>query len=431
MNDHELLNECVTYFKQNKGFDRVFQQIRDKYKSLGTMGGTVRIANLTSHEKEALTGFLKKDYLNKESAVIHIKSFQRALEKTKFMDISFDDVLNSYFMEEIQSNRYVREQYELKRTHFFCTCGEAFKDTPASKWLEHVISTGKNAYKTLVRRYDVDAQKLKIELDAVCRAFNHLPYRLGEKQSLPIFATKITRDPHAFDIDSPCGQLMLYSISFLLGIQVPAHAQERAEALYQVGIMVDEISNFVLCAGLNGYRKKELHPGWDGFNKACEPVHASLINLSKLETIRSSSGTVYVVENPSVFLTILDCNVSRSVPLVCTYGNLKLACFVLLDMLAKEGTQIFYSGDFDPEGLMIADALKNRYKDQLTLWRYTKQDYLSAISNKPMSSSRIKKLDSIKDENLKSLSLEIKHKMKAGYQEMMIDKLVEDIKSWS
>ncbi|HBN86258.1 MAG TPA: hypothetical protein DDZ89_20740, partial [Clostridiales bacterium] len=74
-------------------------------------------------------------------------------------------------------------------------------------------------------------------------------------------------------------------------------------------------------------------------------------------------------------------------------GNLKLACFVLLDMLAKEGTQIFYSGDFDPEGLAIADALKNRYKDQLTLWRYTKHDYLSALSDKSLSPLRIKKLD--------------------------------------
>ncbi|HBN86257.1 MAG TPA: hypothetical protein DDZ89_20735, partial [Clostridiales bacterium] len=315
MNDKELLRECVTYFKQNKGFDRVFQQIRDKYKSLGTMGGTVRIAKLTSYEKEALTGFLKKDYLNKESAVIHVKAFQGALEKTKFKDISFEDVLNSYYMEEIQSNRYVREQYELRRTRFFCTCIEAYEDTPASKWLETIFATGENAYKTLVRRYDVDQKKLKIEIDTVCRAINHLPYRIGEKQSLPIFATKITRDPHAFDMNSPCGQLLLYGVSFLLGIKMPAHAQERAEALYQTGILVDEISNFVLCAGLTGYNKTGLHPGWDGFGRSCEPIYASLINLSKLETIRSTTGMVCVVENPSVFLTVLDSNVSRPVPL--------------------------------------------------------------------------------------------------------------------
>jgi hypothetical protein len=64
-----------------------------------------------------------------------------------------------------------------------------------------------------------------------------------------------------------------------------------------------------------------------------------------------------------------------------------------MDMLAAEGTIIYYSGDFDPEGLLIADRLCARYGEQLRLWRYTPQDYEKAISAKVLNVVRLKKLN--------------------------------------
>ena len=63
---------------------------------------------------------------------------------------------------------------------------------------------------------------------------------------------------------------------------------------------------------------------------------------------------VYVMENPAVFSAILDANDnSRLPPLVCTSGPLSVAALLLLDELVAAGGILYYSGDFDPEGLQI------------------------------------------------------------------------------
>ena len=96
-------------------------------------------------------------------------------------------------------------------------------------------------------------------------------------------------------------------------------------------------------------------------------------------------------------------------------------------MLVKEGTHIYYSGDFDPEGLVIADKLKNRYGENLTLWRYGIGDYNKSMSKEKINNSRIKKLKNLKNKELIGIGETIKHRGYAGYQEMIIDELVKDI----
>lgn len=46
--------------------------------------------------------------------------------------------------------------------------------------------------------------------------------------------------------------------------------------------------------------------------------------------------------------------------IVCTYGQINLAWLVLLDLINQSIQTIYYSGDCDPEGILIADKLKNR-----------------------------------------------------------------------
>ena len=43
-------------------------------------------------------------------------------------------------------------------------------------------------------------------------------------------------------------------------------------------------------------------------------------------------------------------------------GQLRFSAFVLLDQLSRT-SDLFYSGDHDPEGLLIAQKLKLRYKE--------------------------------------------------------------------
>ncbi|HHW48475.1 MAG TPA: TIGR02679 family protein [Clostridiaceae bacterium] len=427
INDKRLLDECTSYFRQNKGFTRIFEKIKEKYRSLGVIGGTVKLSNLTAHEQEALTGFLRKDYLGKKSAAIKLLDFQKALDNTKFAGIGIEELLNAYFGEAILSKRSEQKLYEERRNMFFSSIIDLYKDTPAGKWLKYVFDSQENAYRAMIQKFDTDNDKLRSDIVFVCNAINNLPVYSNKKVRLPVFASAIAKNPHVFDENTFAGQLLLFALCYTYGVPKPANTEEKAELLYEAGILFDEVSNFVLCAGLLGYKNNNVHPGWGGFSSLSEPVQATLLNLSRLDRVKSPSKKVFVVENPSVFLTILDVTPFMNVPVICTYGQLKLACFILLDMLAKVGTTIYYSGDFDPEGLLIADRLKSRYQDRLKLWRYTVEDYLSALSNNILSPVRLKKLDNLKDPGLATLAQEIKQKKLAGYQELISDKLINDI----
>ena len=79
----------------------------------------------------------------------------------------------------------------------------------------------------------------------------------------------------------------------------------------------------------------------------------------------------------------------------------------------------YYSGDFDPEGLLIADKLLNRYKDKIKPLFYSEDLYKSIVSDEVISDKRLKQLNKIKDGRLKIISECIKKEKRAAYQESL------------
>lgn len=426
MSKQKLLQQCSDYFRSNIGFKRVFMKIREKYKALGKIGGTIKLEGLTQEEKEALTGFLKKNYF-KNSVTIRMESFQKAFEHTPFKGLELIAVLNCYFEEEIITKAIEKDIFERNKEVFFENIIMNFKDTVASKWLQEVIETKTNAYNIILKRYEKDKKTLELELLLTCKGMNSLPFLENSKERLALFASRISRNPHIFDENSECGKLLLYGLIYILNEEYPKNAEERAEVLYKAGLIKDDISNYTVCSGVLAYKLDKVHPGWEGFYNQSEPLQVSLWNLSQLQRIASTKGKIFVFENPTVFSEVLQRTRDDKISLMCTYGQVKLASLVLLDMLVKEDTIIYYSGDFDPEGIIIADKLKSRYKDNLKLWKYSIYDYKRAISNEKIDDKRMKKLEKVKDPVLKSLGEFIRNTKCAGYEELLIDELVEDV----
>ena len=48
---------------------------------------------------------------------------------------------------------------------------------------------------------------------------------------------------------------------------------------------------------------------------------------------------------------------------MCMNGQPRLTGLMLLDLLEKSGTTIYYSGDLDPEGILIAQKLADYYRE--------------------------------------------------------------------
>ena len=86
----------------------------------------------------------------------------------------------------------------------------------------------------------------------------------------------------------------------------------------------------------------------------------------------------------------------------------------------NNGAKLFYSGDMDPEGLLIADRLKDRYGDNLNLKGYSPEVYYKSISNNALSEPRIKKMKSICDPDLRIIAQAIAETGKAAYQEAFV-----------
>lgn len=424
-----ILAEAIDYFQSNKGFHRIFDRMKSKYQSLGTVGGTVELRNMLPEEREALTGFLRKNYMSQNGASIKLERFEKALEYTKFNGLLLEDILNGYFGEELISNKEARARYQQEQDEFFSNIIRKFEGTTAGQWLGDTLKAKNNAYYIFMQRYSADRQRLEKDIMNVCRGLLQLPILSGKKLRLPVFASNITSNPHFFDGNTTCGQIFIHALVWLFGVARPVNAEETAEVYYAAGILFDEVSNYVLCKGLKAYKDGSLHPGWDGFYRYNESLQVSLANLSTVDRIVSPYGRVYVLENAGVFSAVLDDLSLDRPPLICTYGQVRISSLVLLDMLSKEGTMIYYSGDFDPEGLRIADNLKSRYGEQLILWRYGVADYKKALSNKILEDSRLKKMDNLKNSDLANLSQYIRQHGCAGYQELIIDDLINDIQA--
>jgi hypothetical protein len=99
----------------------------------------------------------------------------------------------------------------------------------------------------------------------------------------------------------------------------------------------------------------------------------------------------------------------------------------MLDLLVESGCQLYYSGDLDPEGISMAQRLKDRYSDQVTCWRMDVGSYESTISDEDVT-SRLPKIDSVIATELLEVVNALKIRKKAGYQEGLMNELVKDIK---
>ena len=167
-------------------------------------------------------------------------------------------------------------------------------------------------------------------------------------------------------------------------------------------------------------------------------LNVPLREVVKIETARPALApmgaaevkSVYVVENPAVFSQILDAfDDCPQPPLLCTHGQFRLAALLLLDKLAEAGVCIRYSGDFDPEGLQMAQRLLQRYPGVARAWRYGLADYVKTNPSQLLDAGRVRKLKQITHPALTAVRDSIAGGGKAGYQEQLIPALIEDLKT--
>ncbi|HHW01437.1 MAG TPA: TIGR02679 family protein [Thermoanaerobacterales bacterium] len=427
-----MINQDMEFFKNNKGYRRLFEAFRKKYKSLGRIGGSVKLINLSPEEKEILTSHFRKDYTRQTSVDVSLLKFEESLKNTKFEGYTLKEILEAYFGEPLTGKKEDEETFQVQKKQFFERLYSICRSEESKAWLEDVYegkAAGARAVETRLWKED-DRKRLFREMEDVCRALDDLPVRRKKKERLAVFASRITQNPHAFDFGTAAGNLFFNALLTVMDAGQARDSRDRVEVYYRAGILMDEISNFITVAGLRAFRGDVPDPVWEAAYENGEVLQVPLLNLSTIDRVASPTGKVFVVENPGIFSSLIDASKSEKsprCPLICTFGQPRLSAFVLLDLLADGDMQIYYSGDFDPEGLLIADRLFKRYENNLKLWHYNVEDYEKCLSRKTISEKRLSMLKNLACPELAPVARHMLQVKKAGYQELLIDDLAADV----
>lgn len=102
---------------------------------------------------------------------------------------------------------------------------------------------------------------------------------------------------------------------------------------------------------------------------------------------------------------------------MCMNGQPRLSSLLVLDLLARAGVKVYYAGDFDPEGMLIAQKVRQYYQGETVYWKMSVQEYEKSKSEEMLTSKRLKMLERIQDVELQETAAAIWACGLAGYQE--------------
>lgn len=420
----KTLKECVSYFKNNRGYKNIFQQMREKWRSYGKISGNIILNNPTLEEREAIKKFLGIVSDNKKIK-FKMSDFEKGLKESRFNNVELIELLEEYFQEKIIYQKDEKKIIEEEKIRFFENIREKLKiesiySEEIKKLLDTIILE-----KSYLFKYGEDNFETERMIFLSLKAVNYLS-NLDERIKIAILGAEIAKSPHYFDRGSIAGNFLIYLLCLLFDIEETKGAENILEVYYKANIEVDSVSNYVACFGIRLYTKLEEHGAYSEFIKNSEEYLVTLSNLSKIVKADSDNKRVFIVENQMVFSYLCEYFKDKNISFLCTSGQLKTAALILIDMLCEAGCKIYYSGDFDPEGIEIAEKLIQRDKN-IVPWCFLKEDYRRTISENIISNERLKKLDKIENICFKELIEEIKKERKAGYQELLLDKMKKDI----
>ncbi|UOQ83562.1 TIGR02679 family protein [Gracilibacillus salinarum] len=419
-----MKSDAVKYFKQEPVYNQLFELFKKKYESLGRIGGTVKLNQFTAEDLEVIARFYGQtaDSLNKKGK-LSLEAFEIQLQKTRFAPLDLKTLLEAFFdqlliskkeQKQLDYHNQLRVLEELERTYpnlgDWLTALKA--KTPDTYWIYRLIGLSHEAFK-----------QMAVPLST---ALANMP---TEYERLPMFSQRVTRNPHAFDLNTNVGRLWIHLLSVHYAVEMPSSTEAINDLLLKAHIMRDDITNFVTCANVIAETDKGIHPMWQSANEAGSVMNVPLRELVSLKSVYPADNRkqVYIVENSGVYSSILDR--VPDAPLICTHGQFKLAGLMLFDLLEKAGCTLHYAGDFDPEGIKMAQRLLERHPDHAKLWKMDVFSYHKALSMESMlSEERLNKLQADMSELFIPVIKMMNRVKRAGYQEALVDDMVQELK---
>ena len=480
------VKDAVSYFREHAVLGRLLDGFREKYLSYGRFGGSIVLEDLSAEDIEALEGFFQTGFHGRKQVSITASKFQKALASSRFSEITPESLLKAYTGEPLRGKKELEEERKKRMETVFDQAEEFWKNTLAESWVRDLHrdpSVRKrffqkslelsDRYKTLlseeapwtakenvdtvdrkgdqktpvldrnieqwVRQYDFFENQSEEETSTVFTlifggtVIEEFPCREQKYEFLPVFAARISGDPHYFDQGTTGGNL-LYQLAQWMNRDSEGDAARsriffslsRQRICLKAGILQGDSSNYAMLYGVGARRKDgKAHRGMDGFLQEQEMVQIPLHVIEGWASVSCPDHRIWVVENPSVYSFLCSQSEGRYA-CMCMNGQPRLSSLRVLDLLAVSGVSVYYAGDFDPEGLLIAQKLKQYYAGEFHYWHMDAEDCRAAMSAVNLSETRLKSLSKISDPLLRPAADVILKRGCAGYQENIWERYLSD-----
>lgn len=425
------MHNYTKYFIEKKGFSRFINKLYEKYQTLSKFSGTIKLTNLTEEEARDLSRFFGTNYQQGTTITIQIKKFLNIMNNSKYEDFDIQTLVEEYleiklttkkeellkenneelkFYQDIINNIDIDiNNYELKNNN---------NNSIGTKWLKDIITNNLPPYKLIHQRYNKNKLSLKKELINIIKLIDNIPK--NEKILLPIYSSIITKDPHYLDLDNNHINLYFYALSYINKVNYPNTREEKIKLLSKNNIEIDNLTNYVLTYNL--LSDKEYI---NLFSKNKQSLILNIQNILNTNYFDTKSKKVFIFENPSILTEIISRNIDTSIIISSGFPNLSV--YLLIDRLISRGNTIYYNGDFDPEGLLIANKLKEKYSNNLILFCYDEIDYNNCISNKKINDKRLNKLSKVNALELTKIKKLLLNNKYSAYQENNKERIIDYI----
>lgn len=417
------MNKLEEYLAQ-PGLKRLWPKVKTKYLSLDRIGGKVQLRQLSLLEQEALGGLLAKNLLGKKECVVELTALDQVLKRSRFA-VGLVEALECLYGPSLLTKREQAQAAEKEWLAFFATVEQVPQQLPTRSWLTALRNGQGQGYRTFLTLYHQDKGQASNILRTCLQALDRLPCWRKHRTRLPVFAAGLTGDPHALDSNTALGRLFFQGVLFTLEIESDASsAEKKREILSQAGLEGDDVSSTVIVAGLCTLPSDPRAGIFSASRSTHTPILLPLRFFDR-PTLWTSMPIVYVMENPTVFSAILDATGNDFLPpLVCTSGQLSVAALKLLDELTVAGNTLYYSGDFDPDGLQIGIRLQERYGNAFHPWFFDCEAYHAAPAGLALTFEQQQTIRNLTVSWDKTLSTVILERGSVVYQESLVDKMI-------
>lgn len=410
MND--INKDLAKYFKSKNGINRLMTSLKNKYISLSRISGTITLTNITEEESLDLGDLLGKRIEIGTDLKTSFKEITKKINEGKYAGFDWLNLFNNYFNEKIITKEEQKVAGINNMYNFFEIFYVENKNKKYINEIRNILITDNNINYLIKKKYNKDKISLKAELNNILLLLDNIP---NTPTALAVYSAK-TGDPHYLDLNKSTSNLFIKILARLKNIEYNDSTEGKISILSEINIYTDPLSNYVITYKLTG------NDILNTLSNLHEVINLNLLNINNLEKIDSLNKKVFIFENPSILNSLKNLNV----PIVITSGIPNVSLYQLLDKLTKSNNIIYYNGDFDPEGLIIAQKIKEKFPN-LILFCYDTIDYNICKSNNKLSDSRLKKLDNININELQAIKNLLFINKTSAYQEKNINRIKEFI----